>query len=44
MKDLTNPALIKLKGFLFLFLGLLSVTLLFLERPTPKVAALTSEP
>ena len=40
MKDLTNPAMIKLKGFLFLFLGLLSVTLLFLERPTPKVAAL----
>ena len=40
MKDLTNPAWIKGKGLLFLFLGLLSGTLLFLERPTPRVAVL----
>jgi hypothetical protein len=40
MKDLTSPASIKAKGFLFLFLGLLSATLLFLERSTLKVAAL----
>ncbi len=40
MKDLTNPAWIIAKGFLFLFLGLLSAVLLFLERPTPRVALL----
>jgi hypothetical protein len=40
MKDLTNPAWIKAKGFLFLFLGLLSAMLLFFERPTPRVALL----
>jgi hypothetical protein len=40
MKDLTNPAWIKAKGFLFLFLGLLSSTVLFLERPTLRVALL----
>jgi hypothetical protein len=40
MKDLTSPAWIKAKGLLFLFLGLLSVTLLFLERPTLQVAVL----
>jgi hypothetical protein len=40
MKDLTNPAWIKAKGFLFLFLGLLSATLLFFEHPTFRVALL----
>jgi len=40
MKDLTNPAWIKAKGILFLFLGLFSASLLFSERPTPRVAAL----
>ncbi len=40
MKDLTNPAWTKAKGFLFLSLGLLSATLLFFEHPTAKVALL----
>jgi len=40
MKALTNPAWIKAKGFLFLFLGLLSATLLFSEHPTLRVALL----
>lgn len=40
MKDLTSPAWIKAKGFLFLFLGLLSATLLFFEHPTYRVALL----
>jgi hypothetical protein len=34
MKNLTNPTWIKAQGLLFLFLGLLSATLLFLEHPT----------
>lgn len=38
MNDLTNPTWIKLKGILFLFLGLLSGGLLLLERPTLKTA------
>lgn len=40
MRDLTNPAWIKVKGLLFLLLGLLSAALLFLERPKLRVAAL----
>jgi hypothetical protein len=40
MKDLTNPAWIKAKGFLFLLLGLLSATLLFFEHPTLRAALL----
>ena len=40
MKDLANPRLIKLKGFLFLLIGILSALLLFLEQPTLKVAVL----
>lgn len=40
MKDLTNPAWIKAKGFLFLVLGLFSATLLFFECPSLRVAAL----
>ncbi len=40
MKDLTNPAWIKAKGILFLFLRVVSAVLLFFERPTLRVAAL----
>jgi hypothetical protein len=40
MKDLRNPTWIKAKGFLFLFLGLLSAMLLFFEHPTARVALL----
>jgi hypothetical protein len=40
MKDLTNPLLIKLKGLLFLLIGILSSLLLILELPTLKVAVL----
>ena len=40
MKDLTNPVWIKAKGLLFLLLGFLSAALMFLERPTLKVALL----
>jgi hypothetical protein len=40
MKDLTHPGWIKLKGILFLLVGLLAATLLLLEAPTLRVAAL----
>jgi len=40
MKDITSPGLIKLKGFLFLLIGLLAAALLVLERPSLKVAVL----
>lgn len=40
MKELTHPRWIKLKGILFLLIGLLSGTLLILEAPTIRVAAL----
>ena len=40
MKDLTDPRWIKLKGILFLVMGLLSSLLLVLEHPTLKVALL----
>lgn len=40
MKDLTDPRLIKLKGFLFLVLGIVSALLLVLEHPTLKVGLL----
>lgn len=40
MKDLTDPRWIKLKGILFLIIGLTSATLLILEAPTLKVAML----
>lgn len=36
MKDLSNPRVIKFKGFLFLFTGIFSGTLLILEDPTLK--------
>lgn len=38
--DLTNPRLMYLKGFLFLLIGCVSVSLILLETPTLKVAAL----
>jgi len=40
MKDLSNPFWIKLKGLLFLFVGIASVILLFIENPTWRTAAL----
>ena len=40
MKDLTSARWIKIKGILFLFLGLASAALLILEQPNLKVAAL----
>jgi hypothetical protein len=40
MKDLQNPSLIWLKGWLFLFLGVASAGLLLAELPTLKMAGL----
>ena len=40
MKDLTDARLIKLKGILFLVIGVLSAVLLILEEPTLKVGVL----
>ncbi len=40
MKDLTSPVWIKVKGMLFLLVGLLSATLLIIENPTWKAALL----
>ena len=40
MKDLTNSTWIKVKGFLFLVLGILSATLLLFEHPTTRGALL----
>ena len=40
MKDLTNPTWIKLKGAMFLLLGIAAAVLLWLENPTWKVALL----
>ena len=40
MKDLTDPRWIKLKGILFLMIGLASAGLLILEMPTLKVGVL----
>ena len=40
MSDLTNPKIIKLKGLLFLVMGILAVTLLLVETPTLRHAAL----
>ena len=40
MKDLTHPGWIKLKGILFLLVGVLSAVLLWLEQPTLKIALL----
>ena len=40
MKDLTSATWIKVKGLLFLLLGLAAATLLILENPSWKVAGL----
>lgn len=40
MTDLTNPKLIKLKGFLFLLMGLMSSGLLLAESPSIRNALL----
>jgi hypothetical protein len=40
MKYLASPAWIKVKGLLFLLLGMLSATLLFFEKPTIRAALL----
>ena len=40
MKDVTNPGWIKLKGILFLTLGLCSSVMLLLEHPDWRVATL----
>ena len=40
MKDLTNPRLIKLKGLLFLMVGIASGALLILEQPNWRIALL----
>ena len=40
MKDLTDPRWIKLKGILFLLIGVASAVLLILEAPTLRVGVL----
>ena len=40
MKDLANPFWIKLKGLLFLLIGMVAVVLLVLDQPTVKTAGL----
>ena len=40
MKDLSNPFWIKLKGLLFLFIGIVATVLLFLDSPTLRTAVL----
>jgi uncharacterized membrane protein len=40
MKDLSNPFWIKLKGLLFLFIGIIATILLFLDSPTLKTVVL----
>jgi hypothetical protein len=40
MSDLTNPRVIKLKGVLFLILGLMASAILLVEAPSLRVAAL----
>jgi hypothetical protein len=40
MKDLSNPFWIKLKGLLFLFVGIAAAILLFLDSPTLRTAVL----
>ena len=40
MKDLSNPKWIKLKGLLFVLLGVAAAVLIWLENPTLKMAAL----
>ena len=40
MKNITSPGLIKLKGILFLFVGLAAAALLLIEHPSLKTAVL----
>jgi len=40
MKDLANPMWIKLKGLLFLLIGITAAVLIFLDEPDLKTAAL----
>ena len=40
MKDLSNPFWIKLKGLLFLFIGIVAVIFLFIDSPTLWTAIL----
>ena len=40
MKDLTSPTWIKVKGLLFLLIGIAAAVLVFLGRPTLKTALL----
>ena len=40
MKDLSNPFWIKLKGLLFLCIGIAAAVLLFLDSPTLKTTVL----
>ena len=40
MKDVTGPTWIKVKGFLFLLLGILASVLLILDNPTWKTVLL----
>ena len=40
MKELTDPRWIKVKGLLFLVVGVLASALLLVEAPTLKIAAL----
>ena len=40
MKDITSPTWIKVKGIMFLLVGILAATLLVLEHPTWKIALL----
>lgn len=40
MKDLTNPTWIKLKGLLFLLIGIVSVVSIFLDNPRWQTGAL----
>jgi hypothetical protein len=40
MKDLSNPTWIKLKGLLFVLLGVVAGVLVWLEQPTLKTALL----
>ena len=40
MKNITNPAWIKIKGLVFLAVGVLASVLLILEQPSLKVALL----
>lgn len=42
MKDLTSAMWIKVKGILFLLLGLVAAALLILEHPTWKTAGLVA--